>query len=64
MTGTRSPFFLYSVLFSMALLLGACSQTKNTAALRGWHNMNARYNGYFNSKEGLKESVKKVEKAS
>jgi tetratricopeptide (TPR) repeat protein len=64
MTGTRSPFFLYSVLFAIALLVGACSQTKNTAALRGWHNMNARYNGYFNSKEGLKESVKKVEKAS
>ena len=32
--------------------------------LRGWHNMNARYNGYFYSKENLKESVKKVEKAN
>ncbi len=64
MTGNRSIFFLYSVLFATALLVGSCSQTKNTAALRGWHNMNARYNGYFNSKEGLKESVKKVEKAN
>jgi tetratricopeptide (TPR) repeat protein len=64
MTGTKSTFFLYSVLFSIALLSGSCSQTKNTAALRGWHNMNARYNGYFNSKEVLKESIKKVEKAN
>lgn len=32
--------------------------------LRGWHNMNARYNGYFYSKENLKESAKKVEKAT
>lgn len=31
---------------------------------RGWHNMNARYNGYYYSKENIKESVKKVEKAS
>ena len=31
---------------------------------RGWHNMNARYNGYFYSAEYLKESVKKVEKAN
>jgi tetratricopeptide (TPR) repeat protein len=64
MTGTKSTFFLYSVLFSIALLSGSCSQTKNTPALRGWHNMNARYNGYFNSKEVLKESIKKVEKAN
>jgi tetratricopeptide (TPR) repeat protein len=64
MTATRPPFFLYSVLLTIVLLAGSCSQTKNTAALRGWHNMNARYNGYFNSREGLKESVKKVEKAN
>jgi tetratricopeptide (TPR) repeat protein len=64
MIGTKSTFFSYSVLFLTALLAGSCSQTKNTAALRGWHNMNARYNGYFNSKEILKESVKKVEKAN
>ncbi len=28
---------------------------------RGWHNMNARYNGYFYSKDNIKESVKKVD---
>ncbi len=31
---------------------------------RGWHNMNARYNGYFYSGEYLKESIKKVEAAN
>jgi tetratricopeptide (TPR) repeat protein len=48
----------------VALLAGSCSQTKNTVMLRGWHNMNARYNGTFYSKENMKESVKKVEKAN
>lgn len=32
--------------------------------LRGWHNMNARYNGMFNSNENQKEAIKKVEKAN
>jgi len=32
--------------------------------LRGWHNMNARYNGSFNSIENQKEAIKKVEKAN
>ncbi len=29
---------------------------------RGWHNMNARYNGYFYSNDNMKETVKKIEK--
>lgn len=29
---------------------------------RGWHNMNARYNGYFYSNENMKEVVKRIEK--
>ncbi len=49
---------------SFLLLLSACSTKKNTAYYRGWHNMNARYNGYFYSNENFKESVKKVEKAN
>jgi len=31
---------------------------------RGWHNMNARYNGYFYSNENMKETIKKIEKAN
>lgn len=45
-------------------LLGGCSQTKNTLLHRGWHNMNARYNGYYYSRESMKETLKKVEKAN
>lgn len=31
---------------------------------RGWHNMTARYNGYYYSNENIKEMVKKIEKAN
>lgn len=49
---------------ALLLLLAGCSQQKNTLLHRGWHNMNARYNGYFYSKDNMKETVKKVEKAN
>lgn len=45
-------------------LLNSCTNTKNTAMHRGWHNMNARYNAYFYSGEYMKESVKKLEKSN
>lgn len=48
----------------LALLAVSCSQTKNTAMLRGWHNMNARYNGTFNSTVNQNEAIKKVGKAN
>lgn len=31
---------------------------------RGWHNMTARFNGYYYSNENIKETVKKIEKAN
>ncbi|MES2592993.1 MAG: tetratricopeptide repeat protein [Bacteroidota bacterium] len=46
------------------LFVTSCTNKKNTAMHRGWHNMNARYNGYFYSRENIKESVKKVEKSN
>ena len=52
------------ILFSLFLIIGGCKTTKNTFMHRGWHNMNARYNGYYYSRENIKESVKKVEKAN
>jgi tetratricopeptide (TPR) repeat protein len=60
----KSYVYIYLSLLSLALLVASCSQTKNTAGLRGWHNMNARYNGTFHSTENQKESIKKVEKAN
>ena len=48
----------------LLLILSSCKTTKNTFMHRGWHNMNARFNGYFYSRENMKETVKKVEKAN
>lgn len=56
-------FYRYILAGLLALVFSACSTTKNTVMHRGWHNMNARFNGYFYSKENIKESVKKVEKS-
>jgi tetratricopeptide (TPR) repeat protein len=46
------------------VILSACGTYKNTLMQRGWHNMNARYNGYYYSKENIKESIKRVEKST
>ncbi len=53
---------LYSVLTkSLGLTLGvlfimACSTQKETWLNRGYHNMTAHYNGYFNAREIIKET--------
>jgi len=57
-------FNRYVSIVLLSVILSACSTTKNTVLHRGWHNMNARFNGYFYSKENIKESVKKVEKSN
>jgi tetratricopeptide (TPR) repeat protein len=64
MKNKRIIYFPYFVLGCLLVLISACSTTKNTFIHRGWHNMNARYNGYFYSREYMKESIVKVEKAN
>lgn len=54
----RHTRFIWSSTLLMILLLGACSTEKNARINRGYHNMTARYNGYFNAKELIKESLK------
>jgi tetratricopeptide (TPR) repeat protein len=49
-------------LFALALL-AACSQTKNTFINRTYHNLTARYNGYFYAKEAMKDAGAKIEKS-
>lgn len=45
-------------LTSMAIaLVTACSTEKNTAINRGFHSLNAHYNGYFNANELLNQSM-------
>ena len=47
--------FLTSLLF-----LFSCSTKKKAWTNRTYHNITAKYNGYFNGKESLKEGVKKI----
>lgn len=60
----KNNLFVFKILFlgCFLLLISSCTTKKNTAMHRGWHNMNARYNGYFYAREYLKESTKKVDK--
>jgi len=51
----------YIILFMLTIPLIAiwgCSTEKNKGINRGYHNMTARYNGYFNANEIIKESLK------
>ncbi|MGZ4053791.1 MAG: type IX secretion system periplasmic lipoprotein PorW/SprE, partial [Bacteroidia bacterium] len=57
-------FFKCSAVVFVMLLISACSTTKNTLIHRGWHNMTARFNGYYYSNENMKETVKKIEKVN
>jgi tetratricopeptide (TPR) repeat protein len=59
-----SYYFKISLFVCMAFLLNACKTNKNTFMHRGWHNMTARFNGYYYSNENIKETVKKIEKAN
>lgn len=51
----------YSVLFSLLILFQNCGTKKNTFIHRGYHNMTARFNGYYWSSEAIKEGVFKIE---
>lgn len=49
--------FVYVLIF--CLLVG-CSNTKNTPATRGFHNVTSRYNVYFNAGEYYKKGVENI----
>jgi tetratricopeptide (TPR) repeat protein len=57
----RNLLFLFFTLF-LLLMYSSCTTTKNTPMRRAWHNMNARYNGYFLAGEELKENIRLIEK--
>lgn len=52
------------ILGSASLLLVACSTKKNTVVSRAYHNLTARYNGYYYSTESIKEGEFKIEQAN
>ncbi|HRG57760.1 MAG TPA: hypothetical protein PK323_02325 [Bacteroidia bacterium] len=54
--------FCFSALVGLIILLfTGCSTKKNTWINRNYHNLNAKFNGYFNGNEALKEAVTKME---
>lgn len=54
-------FKAYITLIIPVLLLVSCGTRKNTFVHRGYHNLTARYNGYYWSTEAIKEGVFKIE---
>ncbi|MGB0917598.1 MAG: hypothetical protein ACPGU4_08410, partial [Flavobacteriales bacterium] len=55
-----------SVLFvalGFALLMVGCSTKKKNFLSRGYHNLTAKYNVYWNGKEAMKAGVEKLEKS-
>jgi tetratricopeptide (TPR) repeat protein len=48
------------VCFVFALLLVGCKTNKNTIVHRGYHNLTARYNGYYYATESIKEGEFKI----
>lgn len=53
-------FFLILVL---SALLPACKTNKNTFIHRGYHNLTARYNGYYYATESIKDGEDKIRSA-
>ena len=44
----------------LLILLVGCKTNKNTFIHRGYHNLTARYNGYYYATESIKEGVEKI----
>ncbi|MCC6252267.1 MAG: hypothetical protein IT238_07400 [Bacteroidia bacterium] len=57
----------YNILLALCLsvfvgiFLAGCSTKKNTWVNRNYHNLNAKFNGYYNGNEALKEAVNTME---
>ncbi len=50
---------LLVILFAIFLQFG-CSTQKNSFVNRTWHNINAKYNGFWNARESYNEGVKRL----
>ena len=51
--------YLFSCFVALVLLLG-CKTNKNTFIHRGYHNLTARFNGYYYATESIKEGEEKI----
>ena len=54
---------LKSIILLILFTTTSCSTKKKTWFHRNYHNTTAKYNGYFNGNESLKQGVKKIHKA-
>lgn len=45
---------------ALLILLSGCKTNKNTFIHRGYHNLTARYNGYYYATESIKEGEEKI----
>ena len=48
----------------LSLIISSCSTKKKTFFHRKYHDVTAKYNGYFNARENLKYGVSKLEKSN
>ena len=56
------PRHTYLLITILSLVAFSCSTQKDRFLNRTYHRTTAKYNGYFNSKESLREAVIKLEK--
>ena len=54
---------LKSIILLILFTTTSCSTKKKTWFHKSYHNTTAKYNGYFNGNESLKQGVKKIHKA-
>lgn len=59
----RVSKIIYSLFFFLFFLNISCSTKKNTLINRSFHNLTARFNGYFYAEESIRDGVEKIEKA-
>ncbi len=54
---TKTYFF---ILVIVVTILNSCTTSRNTFINRGYHNLTARYNGYYYATESVKDGVDKI----
>ncbi len=60
----KTKCFIYLTFLTVAILFQNCTTKKNTFIHRGYHNLTARFNGYYWSNEAIKDGIYKIEKGN
>ena len=60
----KYSFYKYSLILIISLLFfSSCSTKKKSWVSRQYHNTTARYNGYFNGNQSVKQGLKKIDQS-